>query len=78
MRIVRVLGQTSWIWERNEDKKIIRTNLLVACYDVSEFSNSPFSRNIIKSMVISKEDGDAGHQIIVIKIIFQDKVIIPR
>ena len=33
---------------------------------------------ILKIMVVSKEDGDAGHQIIVIKIILQDKVIIPR
>ena len=39
MRIVRVLELDL---EKNEDSKSIGTNLLVACYDVSELSYAPF------------------------------------
>ena len=34
--------------EKNENSKSIGTNLLVACYDVSEFSYAPFIRNVKK------------------------------
>ena len=45
MRIVRVLELDL---EKNEDSKSIGTNLLVACYYVSEFSYAPFIRNVKK------------------------------
>ena len=45
MGIVRVL---EFDLEKNENGKSIGTNLLVACYDVSEFSYSPFIRNVEK------------------------------
>ena len=50
MRIVRVLELDL---ERSDDSRSIGTNLLVACYDVSEFSYAPFLE-MLKSMVVSK------------------------
>ena len=47
--------------ERSGDSKSIGTNLLVACYYVSEFSYAPFIRNV-------KEHGSFKNRMVILVI----------
>ena len=58
MGIVRVLKLDL---EKHEDSKSIGTNLLVACYYVSEFSYAPFIRNV-------KEHGSFKNRMVILVI----------